>query len=172
MKRQQISERLDGNHRAGDGFARAGRSKEKFEAFPGATTQSTQQFAIIQEIAPQKLGQGKDHMPMRDLFQDRGPEKFPELHDPFGMAGWTEVAPLAGKSHQEFFIAFTTSDASETLLQIAAIKELENDFLDVRSPETIFVAKSFVITPGEFVKMILDAAIPGGRLGIALAIDS
>ncbi|MFZ2957059.1 MAG: hypothetical protein WA705_09235 [Candidatus Ozemobacteraceae bacterium] len=66
----------------------------------------------------------------------------------------------------------TTFDPRKTLVQIPTIEKSVDDFFNVRTPETEFFGKLFVVNPDEFLEEILGTTIPARGLWVSRSIDS
>jgi hypothetical protein len=69
--------------------------QEGFQAFPCATAQVSQQFAIMKEEAAEDLGDGEDEVPVGDGPEHMTAEPLAELHGPFLSTAWAEFSLLA-----------------------------------------------------------------------------
>jgi len=102
---------LDTDDDAGDGIIFRNRMLEKnLQGFPGAAAAGGKKFSIIQKVATQYFRDTKDKMPVRNLLrvpfrvEDVHAQPLPEFHYALLMAGWAEVAALAGKSEEIFMV--------------------------------------------------------------------
>jgi hypothetical protein len=138
IESKEIAEGLHGDDGAGDGFIFRNRILEKnLQRFPGAVAEGGKKFSIIQKVATKNLRNTEHEMPVRNLFEDVHAEPLPEFHYALLMAGWTEVAALAGKSEEIFMAAVFAFHTGKAVLQIAAIQITVDHLCDIRPPETI-----------------------------------
>jgi hypothetical protein len=62
-------------------------------------------------------------MPMGDLLEDIHAEPFAELHHSLLMAGWEEMAALAGEGQQVLVAAVFAFHAGKTVVRVATVAE-------------------------------------------------
>jgi hypothetical protein len=111
--------------------------EKNLQGFPGAAAEGGKEFSIIQKVATKNLRNTEHEMPVGYLFEDVHAEPLPEFHHALLMAGWAEVAALAGKSEEIFMAAVFAFHTGKTVLQIAAIEITINHLLDIWPPEAI-----------------------------------
>ena len=93
------------------------------------------------------------------------------MGDPLLVAGGTEMAAFAGKGQKIFMVAFRTLHAGKAVIHVAAFKVAANHLLKIRSPEAVLPFKAFVVDLRKTLKMVFDAAVIIGILGIPVAIN-
>jgi len=76
-------------------------------------------------------------MPMGDLLEDIHAEPFPELHHALLMAGWAEVAALAGEGQKIFMAAILAFHTGKAVVRITAIEITIDHLLDIWPPESV-----------------------------------
>ena len=74
------------------------------------------------------------------------------------------MAALTRESQKIFMAAVITSDAGETLMQVAAVEVTVDHFFDIRPPETVIPGKPVIINLHDGFKVILHAGIIVGVL--------
>ena len=91
----QISKSLCGHDPAGTATRlRDCGLQEGLQGFPGAAARISQQPAVMEEEAPEELGDREHQVPMRHGLEHVTAEPLAELHGPFLMARGTKVAAL------------------------------------------------------------------------------
>ena len=77
------------------------------------------------------------------------------------------MTALAGKGKKILVVAVFTFHPGKAIVQIAAIKIMVNDLLEIGTEESVGPLKSFLVDLGEGFQMTLDTAIIIGSLWIA-----
>jgi len=96
VESQKIPKGLDGNDGAGECILLRDDGLEKdFQRVPWAAAQFGEESSIIEEVFPEDLGYAKNEVTVRYGLEHFFTKPFPELHHPFLMTRWTELAALA-----------------------------------------------------------------------------
>jgi len=110
IEAEEVTESLDCIDGAGDGIGFGNHILDKYlQGFPSASAQIGQQLSVIEKVSAQDLRDAKDKMPMGDLLEDIHAEPFAEFHHALLMAGWAEMAALAGEGQKIFMAAVFAS---------------------------------------------------------------
>ena len=135
---EEVAECLDGDDGAGNGIIlRNGLLQKDLQRLPGATAEGGKKFSVIEEVSTQNLRDAKDKMSMGYLFEDIHTEPLAEFHHALLVAGWAEVAALAGECQKVFVAAVFAFHTGKTVVQIAAIQVTINYLFDIRTPEAV-----------------------------------
>ena len=95
VESQEIPKGLDGNDGAGECILLRDNGLEKdFQRVPCTSAQLREESSAIEEVSPEDLRYAENEMTVRYGLEHFFTEPFPELHHPFLMTRWTEMAAL------------------------------------------------------------------------------
>jgi len=116
MEINEIAEGLDRDNHPRDGlFVIEGLTGKLLKRLIGALAKLSQELSIKSEMGPEHLGDSKHILPVRQRIEDFSGNPLSKHEDPFLMAGWTEVAPFAGKGEKDFVMAALALDPGKTV---------------------------------------------------------
>jgi hypothetical protein len=84
---------------------------------------------------------------------------FTKFHYPFLVAGWAEMAALAGKPQQKFVTAGFTFDPCKPIVEDAAIQEAMNHLFHIGTKKAVPGCEPVVIDLLQRLKVILNTLI-------------
>jgi len=84
---------------------------------------------------------------------------FTKFHYPFLVAGWAEMAALAGKSQRIFVTAASTFDPCKNIVQDAAVQKSVDDLFDIGTEKAVPGCEPVVIDLLQRLKVILNTLI-------------
>jgi hypothetical protein len=172
IESEKIAEGLDSDDGAGDGIVFMNRILEKdLQGFPGAAAEIGKKLSIVEEVTAEDFRYAEDEMTVGNLLEDIHAEPLSEFHHAFLVAGWAEMAPLAGECEQIFVAAIFTFHAGKAVVQITAIEITIDYLLDIRPPETVLPGEMFIVDLDKGLKIVLDTAVVIRILLISWAIN-
>jgi hypothetical protein len=98
-------------------------AEEVAEGIGGSVEEVGEELATFAEDAAEDLGDGKDELAVGDRMADGGGDPFAGGADAALVAGWAEVAALAGEGEQFFVSAIGALEAGEAGGEVAATEE-------------------------------------------------
>jgi hypothetical protein len=109
-------------------------------------------------------------MAVWDSFKDLCAEPLPKFDNPFLMAGWTKMPPLARIRQKVFVAAFGTFHPCKAVVQDAAVKKTINDLPYVGAKKAILFFKALIIDLLKLLEMVFNTLVVGGILWPAWAV--
>jgi hypothetical protein len=119
--------------------------QKRLQAFPDASTQFREEFAVIEEIPSEHLGYRENKMPMGNGLDHSMAEPFSKFDDSLLVAGRAEVPALARESQKILMATLRAFDAGKSIMEVTAVEIPLNDLLDVRPEKPILFFKPFLI---------------------------
>ncbi len=154
---EQLSKRLDGRNHAGNHIHSPQHALNfGLDAHPGAGGKFAQQLAIKTCVNSQTLGDGKNHLSVRNgktnIFGD-----VDACHKgAFLVAGWAGASLFAGEGNEHFMLTVRATNSGKAFMQIATLEIGCYRLLDDRSPVAILGLVPLVVNLLKRVKMLVD----------------
>jgi hypothetical protein len=154
---EQLSKRLDGPNHAGNHIRQVQHAPDfGLDAIPSAGGKFAQQLAIKTCVNSQTLGDGKNHLSVRNgktnIFGD-----VDACHKgAFLVAGWAGASLFAGEGNEHFMFTVRATNSGKAFMQIATLEIGCYRLLDDRSPVAILGLVPLVVNLLKRVKMLVD----------------
>jgi hypothetical protein len=162
IESQKITKCLDGNHRTWHAILpRSPTFEIHLESLPGATAQLGKQVSVIKEIPAEDLGDTEDKMSMGHRLDHFLAEPLTELHHPFLVARWTEVAPLARERQEILMAAIPALDPGKAVVEIATVKVPIDDLSHIWAEKAMLPLKPVFINLLKGIKVVFYALVVG-----------
>jgi hypothetical protein len=94
----------------------------------GTATEVAEEIALILEEDAEHLGDGEDHLTVRDIQKECLPHPLAPLLKALGMTRWAKSAGAAGEHQEPLLLAVRTTDAGKPAAWVAAV-EIALDYL-------------------------------------------
>ena len=112
------------------------------------------QAAPIETVGAKPLGDGEDHLPVRDGREECGVQPLRPECQPLGVATRAEVATLTREREQILVRTRVAADAGEAVLQHAAGEELVRDLRHDGAPRAVLAHEALVVDRLQAVQMV------------------
>lgn len=132
------------------------------ESFGGGVEEMAEELAALAEDAAQEFGNGEDKLAVGDFVADGGGDPVAGGADAALVAGWTEVAALAGEGEQAFVAAVRTLESGEAGGEVAAAEEGFDGGRGCGVQRAEILAVFGFVVGEEFVPAVADE-LPEGR---------
>ena len=141
------------------------------ESFPGAAAQLREQFAVVEKVSAEDLGDREDKMTMRYRLDHLLAEPLAKLHNPFLVARWAEVTAFTRKGQKILMATILAFDSGKTVVQITTVKILIDDLFHIWAEKAVLPRKPILIHLLKGLEMILNAAVVRRIMRIARMVN-
>jgi hypothetical protein len=104
----------------------------------------------------QPLGNGKNHLPMRDRTTDIFSDVNTHQQRTLLVAGWASASLFARIGNEHFVLAVLAAHSGKTFLEIPTLEKSCYRALDNRTPESVLALITLSVDLTEGVKMLVD----------------
>ncbi len=144
---------------------------EVFQNCPfSAETETTEKRAFVFEEYSQHLGNGEDHLAVRNIKQERLPHPLAPLLTSFGIAWGAESTNFTWKGQQPFRSTVRTANSCKPTLRIATVQVLVHDLLDNRTEISILSLKAVLVFWEKLIEVVEKYSVEDRAFRMTLTI--
>ena len=172
VKVHEGAEGLDDQDATGGGFIAEQVAIGLEDGLPGETGELLEQVTVVAEEDAQAFGDGPDELAVRDAEADVVGDVETEQEGAFLGATGADAALLAGKGDEELVAAIGAADASEAVLEVAALEEVADGPVVDGPPVAELAGVAFNVNGAEVVEVFADEAVEVGFERLTWTVDA
>ena len=142
------------------------------QGLPGAAAEPAEQCAVLSENRPQDLGDGEDHLAVRDRFQDSGTHPVDEAGHPLGGTRGAKAPGATGISQIAAAAAGIASQSSQTEVEKATLQETFYGAGDHLPQRAVGLLEQDLVTALELFPVVVQTLVERGLLRVSGTIDA